>query len=331
MLQEDDVIDVHIEGGEDGVKVPACKPFLSAQSNVLKRMLYGNFKEGSTDSVTLKEYDGESTIRHMVYFCFNGKIEFEIKDEDSARKFARLYDCAHYLAMDNLKDYIQRTVKGSNCESKFLLCALYDESMRNPEVDDDPLMNIVINKMKLCDLKKGINFFGDHAIGHVLTKFEIVNDGEKLYLLEKWSKINGKERARNFVNLVNCEYIPPSTLAKHNFLDDDTLLHAYKSHALKAEQAIGNSFFLKGHNVFITGAGMQGVNGWYRSLNSKLTEFIHKTHKYRLNQVNKQWQICKFDDFFCYYYNNEGTSQPPKTGWISFNNSPNPPPTLSDF
>jgi hypothetical protein len=55
-LQDEDLTDVTLEG-QDGIPIPASRFVLAARSAVLKRMLYGNFREANTSRISLEDYE----------------------------------------------------------------------------------------------------------------------------------------------------------------------------------------------------------------------------------------------------------------------------------
>jgi hypothetical protein len=71
-LQDEELTDVYLVGG-DGVQVPTCRFVLAARSKVLKRMLYGSFREAKSSTICMMGYDS-SVLRAVVDYCYGSDI-----------------------------------------------------------------------------------------------------------------------------------------------------------------------------------------------------------------------------------------------------------------
>ena len=104
-LDDPDLCDVTLVGS-DGGRVPAVRAYLSARSDVLKRLLVGRFREANDEEVHM-DYPS-AVLKAMVHFCCTDKVPdlHMLHAEDaveSSRSLAKLLIAADYYDLGSLK------------------------------------------------------------------------------------------------------------------------------------------------------------------------------------------------------------------------------------
>ncbi|KAG7351276.1 BTB/POZ domain containing protein [Nitzschia inconspicua] len=140
-LQDEELTDVTLEG-YDGVPIPASRFVLAARSSVLKRMLYGNFREANTSRISLEEYDSV-ILEAIVEYCYRNQIsKFRLyihRTASSARRLVQLYKAADYLALVGLAKLVAQLAHNLTTRYPPLACAVYDEADLFTKVSRDAL------------------------------------------------------------------------------------------------------------------------------------------------------------------------------------------------
>lgn len=140
--------------GADDVPIPAIRFVLAARCPVLRRMLYGSFREAQSSSICLMAYDS-LVLRAIVEFCSTNQIShfanhlsyyfttttnnsainsnhgtspFEIHPEQAARWIVQLAQAADYLGLSELEQQATTLARDCMMQSPALACAVWDES-----------------------------------------------------------------------------------------------------------------------------------------------------------------------------------------------------------
>ncbi|KAL7468192.1 hypothetical protein ACHAXS_008427 [Conticribra weissflogii] len=121
--------------------VPAVKAILAARSPVFRRMLYGEFRETTSNSDNLQvrlEYS-ERVLQLLVEFCFTDRMS-SLDDgnssgstftlEEKARILTNLSGAAHYFDISKLEADIKSQLMAMMAEHPSLACAVLDEASK---------------------------------------------------------------------------------------------------------------------------------------------------------------------------------------------------------
>ena len=140
-LDDPDLCDVTLVGS-DGGRVPAIRAILSTRSDVLKRLLVGQFKEASEEEVRM-DYPS-AVIKALVHFCCTDKVpKFKKSESDddpaeSLRLTAKLVSAADYYGLDSLKDKtvqsINEIIKADKSLKGLHICVLLQEASTTPSL-----------------------------------------------------------------------------------------------------------------------------------------------------------------------------------------------------
>jgi hypothetical protein len=143
-LQDDDMMDITLKG-HDGIPVEANRFVLAARSNVLKRMLYGSFREAKSTTIYLHDYDSV-TLEAIVEYCSRNEItKFRLHHQMlhrttvSARRLVRLFKAADYLELTSLASLVSHMAHSLTSRYPPLACAIYDEADVGTLISHDAL------------------------------------------------------------------------------------------------------------------------------------------------------------------------------------------------
>jgi hypothetical protein len=140
-LQDEELTDVTLEG-QDGIPIPASRFVLAARSSVLKRMLYGNFREANSSRISLEDYDSV-ILEAIVEFCYRDEIsKFRLyihRTAASARRLVQLYKAADFLALMGLAKLVAQMAHNLMTRYPPLACAVYDEADMTTKVSRDAM------------------------------------------------------------------------------------------------------------------------------------------------------------------------------------------------
>jgi hypothetical protein len=111
-LDDPDLCDVTLVGS-DGGRVPAVRAYLSARSDVLKRLLVGRFREANDEEVHM-DYPS-AVLKAMVHFCCTDNVPdlhmlHAEDDVESARSLVKLLIAADYYDLGSLKRKAERAI-----------------------------------------------------------------------------------------------------------------------------------------------------------------------------------------------------------------------------
>jgi BTB/POZ domain len=109
---------------------------------MLKRMLYGNFREANTSRICLEDYDSV-ILEAIVEYCYRNEIsKFRLyihRTAASARRLVQLYKAADYLALMGLAKLVAQMAHNLTTRYPPLACAVYDEADMSTKVSRDAL------------------------------------------------------------------------------------------------------------------------------------------------------------------------------------------------
>lgn len=135
--------------GHDGVEVPACRFVLAARSRVLKRMLYGNFREARASSSTIAATSSTTTtsqhqkielldyssqvLSMVVQYCTTGQfLSLQQSSPTASEVFLRLIvqvaKAGDYLEISGLVRKTESLAKKMVSKHPLLACPVLDEA-----------------------------------------------------------------------------------------------------------------------------------------------------------------------------------------------------------
>lgn len=280
-LQDDQLSDLILVGC-DGIEVEANRFVLAARSKVLKRMLYGNFREASCAKVKL-HFDA-IILEAIVEFCCKNEIpKFRVyihRNARSARRLVQLFKAADFLELEGLAKLVAQMVH--NLTSRFppLACAVYDEADLDTQVSKDALLMIQCRPYVTLppdnETGGGIDCLKDLKL---LTIF-VDNDvkASELFLfqmLKEWHQLtdhaDSQEIAEQCATHLFLENIEPQDLLgdvrESGFCTEKSITDAITRQALRASQnhiwTLSSRGKPKIERIVVEGAGSQDANGIY--------------------------------------------------------------------
>jgi len=128
---ESGFVDVFLTSS-DGVEVGACRFVLASRSRVLKRMLYGSFREAKSSTICMMGYES-AILRAVVSYCRANDIDsfvssLDLPSERGIRRLVELSKAADYLELDGMKEDVDRLVRRTMLERLPLSCAVLDQA-----------------------------------------------------------------------------------------------------------------------------------------------------------------------------------------------------------
>jgi hypothetical protein len=286
-LLDDELSDVYLTSSDD-VQVPACRFVLAARSTVLKRMLYGSFREAKSSTICMLGYDSV-TLQAIVDFCAHNDISrctAKLKqDETSIRQLVHLARAADYLELPGLEQLCECEIRARMTLHPPLACAVYDEAERSTEVSEYAM------QMLECRPYVALDHGGDRATGggieslHSERLLDVVHNtqlgaGEFFLfrMMERWFQDAqlkdhnaALQTAHKCTQYLQFENIEPSLLLKEvkscEFVSSELIFAAVAKQALRASQDRVWSLGCRGkehvERVLVEGAGNRDANGMY--------------------------------------------------------------------
>jgi BTB/POZ domain len=137
LLEESDYHDTYLIAS-DGVHVAACRFILAARSSVLKKMLYGNFREAQASTICMVGYDSR-TLQAVVDYCCTNALHLastrttnngnndksRSSSSSSSRRMEQLvqvYNAADFLDLHGLATLAEREIRKTMSACPSLAC-----------------------------------------------------------------------------------------------------------------------------------------------------------------------------------------------------------------
>jgi hypothetical protein len=137
-LNDEDLCDVSLISA-DGCPVLANRFVLAARCPVLKRMLYGSFREAKSSSICLLAYES-SILRAVVEFCTSNEVRrfsaHLTPTEASVRQLVHLTKAADFLGLPELEAKVCGLARSLMTEHPPLACAVWDEATPGSELSN---------------------------------------------------------------------------------------------------------------------------------------------------------------------------------------------------
>lgn len=320
-LTDGDLADVSLVG-HDGAEIPACRFVLAARSRVLKRMLYGNFREAKSNNpkIDLLDYSGQ-TLRMVVKYCSCGTtLDDHLKSSSATEEFVRVLvqanKAADYLEIPGLMRETERLVKESIAEHSLLACPVFDEANEGSALFSYAKRIIQCRPyVALCPPENaakhdeceggGVECLKSDRVVSILKDTEM--EAGELFLfemLQRWvDHVPGNclqealEVARECGAYFRLHYIEPdillSTVQKSGLFPPNLIVEAIMRQALKASQNRVWTISCRGKEahvdrILVEGGGCNEVNGIYYRIRG-----LHKGDVYSKREVScGQLYVC---------------------------------------
>jgi len=286
-LSDEELCDVYLVAS-DGIEVPACRFALAARSKVLKRMLYGSFREAKSSTICMMSYSS-SILQAVVEYCCRNDIsnltEKLGKGESAVREMVRLSKAADYLELAGLQKQADNFTRAKMTECPPLACAVFDEASTNTNLSDYAMQIIESRPYVTLDVSDRIDSIGGvESLGgdRLIDVFKnpYIEAGELFVfrMLNRWFeevRQNDPDAALNVAHqctrYIQFENIEPKTLLDKiqdcMFVSPDRIFDAVAKQALRASKDRVWSLGCRGRDsverVLVEGAGVRDANGIY--------------------------------------------------------------------
>jgi hypothetical protein len=256
------------------VTVPSLRGMLGARSPVFRSMLFGNFSEATSSSVTLG-YEG-SVLRALVEYIYTDDCEVFHKKEfdfELSKTLVGLADAANYFGLPDLyknaKDLAFSVMRSRPCLACNALSYLEDKSGVWSEMEGKIRQIIRSNASAILENEVNvISSLSASSLENILREDDIGVDDFTLFLvLEAWANNDGKkvvtaagkqldsseiqnedrrETAAQLTHYIRFSHIDPSKLStkvqESGLVTTEQLCEAFKKQALHSERQLGRSF-----------------------------------------------------------------------------------------
>ena len=281
-LNDQEMTDITLVG-QDGVSVYANRFVLAARSKVLKRMLYGNFRESRDSEISFHDYDAV-ILEALVEYCCRDEIpKFRLyvhRDVASVRRLVQLYKAADYLELPGLAKLVSQMVHNLMARYPPLACAIYDEADLDSTVSKGAILMIQCRPYATLPRHTltggGIECLSGFKLLEVYKDTQ-VSAGELFLfqMLQEWENLsenpNAKEIVCSCAEHLYLENIEPQDLLgvvmKSGYCSEKTIMDAITKQALRASQHRVWSLSSRGRQdlerILVEGAGSQNANGIY--------------------------------------------------------------------
>jgi hypothetical protein len=280
-LQDEEMTDIVLVG-LDGAEIPANRFVLSARSNVLKRMLYGSFRESTSRCIPF-EYDGV-ILEAIVEFCCRNEIpKFRLyihRNAHSARRLVQLFKAADYLELTQLAKLVSQMAHNLTSRYPPLACAVYDEADLDTRVSKDSLLMIQCRPYATLPpdtaTDGGIDCLSPSKLMTIFVDKDVKASELFLFeMLQKWTELyDHPDRlrvAQECTSNLHLEDIEPQDLLSivkvSGFCSDRSITDAITTQALRASHNHIWTLSSRGRpnieRILVEGAGSPNANGMY--------------------------------------------------------------------
>jgi len=290
--QDEDLWDVELLGTD---KAPVCanRFVLAARCQVLRKMLYGSFREAKSSQIELP-YESH-VLKGVVEFCSTNAIKkFALQLEatdDSTRNLVRLLEASDYLGLSKLHLLCESLAKTQIVEYPWLACATWDEAKpastlsryAQNVVEVRPYIALVRDREdgEADGLIYGIHSLGvDRIVGLYRSQKIAASETFLLRLLLVWARYSETilpadlvlSTAKVCLERLFLENVAPQFLLSDEarscpFLSQDLVFDAVSKQALRASQDLVWTTICRGdqsqERVLVEDCGINDANGMY--------------------------------------------------------------------
>ena len=285
-VQDEELSDISLIG-HDNIPVPANRFVLAARSKVLKRMLYGNFKEAQSSVISLMDYNSTTLEAIVEYCCRNEISKFRVRlhrNASSSRRLVQLFKAADYLELPGLAKMVAQMAHNLTSRYPPLACAVFDEADLDTPMSNDALLMIQYRPYVTLppddDTEGGIVCLSADRLLAILQDPEVKAGELFLFeMLQQWTELahhpNSLSVAQACAAFLSLEYIEPHdllhTVKDSGFCTQERITEAITKQALRASKQGLWSLSSRGVNrgrpdverILVEGAGSKEANGMY--------------------------------------------------------------------
>lgn len=312
--------------GTDNVEIPCAKFVLAIRSPVFQRMFFGDYRERDSDSVKLDYH--YIVLNTLIKYCYSDLLDFKLilnaessmTDEEVTLLFD-LRDAANYFEIAGVGDHVFSEIGKSIIHKSGMgcVCAALTSLSQRVETGSpfwDILCQLAANNPEACFLPKDPHKSneGIKAVPSSILK-EILENLDDAYVvtccLKEWREENLKNEnpsakenhklLNDLANGLDLKSIPteklanvkPCTLFSKKRLDE--ALSNQDQNDCKQKASIHRDA------IFVSGAGMEDVNGYYTKPNEftcyeicfKMGETLEeKDSRFTIKLIQGRWTIC---------------------------------------
>ena len=308
--------DVWLVGTDDstGEGAPANKSFLVAQSPVFQCMFCGPFRERDQDKVPLGY--PSVVLKVLVQYSNSGEIDLDLiytnhditifSDEDAV-SFVQLRDAANYYELYDIHETVSEHLGEEILKEEKVgcVCAVLAELYTQGATVEDPLWNIMISVLQephmseKCLLppesvpNEGLAACSLAVCHRILTAS--VEPSAATKAIRKWKEVNSVTTQEDTLLLQEIE----KTISLRSLSLQDLLGQVQPS-------SPGSRC-----KIYIQGAGVEGVNGYYYAANEMENDDFEKdgvfngepcTYKLTTHKINGDfgdWEIQVHTNYHC--------------------------------
>ncbi|CAB9511071.1 BACK [Seminavis robusta] len=316
-LEDDDLKDVSLIA-KDGREIRACRFLLAARSKMLKRMLYGSFKESTATQIELRQYTA-TILEAVVEYCYRNRVPAHIlttdRSAETIRTLVQLAQAADYLEIPGLVADTEAWVQRRVSEHPRLACPVFDEADEGSDLFDCACRMIQCRPhVALAPDDKGQDGSSSYYAGGIeclkpnrieaLMKDHEIEAGELFLfeMLKRWvdhaadyHQAEALQVARECGKYFRLHYIEPdellSTVQKSGLFPANLIVEAIMRQALKASQNRVWSINCRGRDnnvdrVLVEKSGHPEVNGvYYRIKGLNKGNDVYSKHEVSCGQL----------------------------------------------
>jgi hypothetical protein len=200
LLMDEDLSDLLLVG-TDGVAVRSNRCMLASRSKVLRGMLYGDFSEASSSSVSLG-YKGE-ILQTVVEYIYTDKCEISNEcNIELARTVVSLADAANYFDLPKLSQKAKNLAYSMMRDQPSLSCVFLAECSVvgdvTSEVEEMARQTIRSNPSTLLDQGTAISSLSPVLLETIIQDKTIDTDEYTLFrILECWANADDEAMSNN--------------------------------------------------------------------------------------------------------------------------------------
>jgi hypothetical protein len=278
-LQDTSLADVYLTAS-DQTQVPACRFVLAARSQVLKKMLYGAWREAKSSTICMMGYETQILQAIVTYCSTNTVVETPHDNEEGrVRWLVELSKAADYLQLTDMRQQVDQTVGGIMVRQPPLACAVLDEADPSSSLASDAIRIIegrpyealetnsfggiesIMRREALVKIMSGSIAAGEYFLFRMLRQWFDHQTGSDLAL----------EAALDCSRYLKLENIEPQVLLEEvqacSFVLPERIFEAVAKQALRASQQGAWNLGCRGREsvdrILVENSGVKSANGLY--------------------------------------------------------------------
>jgi hypothetical protein len=292
-LRDGEMTDVFLTSSDGTTQVPASRFVLAARSPMLKRMLYGGFREAKSSTICMMGYD-RALLEAVVYYCSYDELQeswLSCSSESNMRCMVQLQQAADYLQLPGLVRMTDSLIRKFISGHPPWACTVFDEAVEGSPLAQYAVQVIENRPYVALDCSRGDEGRGGGITSLSPDKLQAVVENSyvgagELFLfrmLKRWFEHQAddgatectvaEQVARRCARGIRFQNIEPRQLLSDEvqgcpFVTSEQIFEAVAKQALKASLHKKWSLHFRGskdsaERVLVEGAGCPDVNGMY--------------------------------------------------------------------